>query len=635
MLGNIRNHASNPVIKGLLAVVIFVFIFFFGWSMTSQTTSSAGSVGEVNGDPVTIEEFQSAYSNMVELYSRIMGRGLDQEQAKKMGLPRKAFDQLVDQKLLLQEADRQKLKVTDEELAAAIQRQPAFMEGQVFSKAKYVQLLQNAGLTAERYEEMKRQELLIGKVQDSAKATVQVSEEELAAEYKSRKSTAAVDYVTFDPASYKDKVLVTDSRLKDFHAAQGEAFRKEERRSARFAFFPVDSFTSQINVTDEQAREEFKARAFNFVQPASVTARHILVKVSETADPATVAKAEAKVRALRDAVTRGQSFEAVAKASSEDEGTKESGGDLGTFGKGTMIPAFEQAAFGLKPGEVSQPVRTQFGFHLIKVAAKTEEKQRTFEEAKSDVIALIKREKARDLAYRAADNSLMDLEKKETDWTKLAQKAVVRSTALVTATQMDPTVPQVKGFMEALFELADGKTGVLLDSPTGTFLVSVADKRPAAIPSVGEIRSEVEAKFRIVEAKKLAAEAADRFAKEASAKGWAAAVSAAKLSSSTSETFSAKSGSILPLGASPDAAKAVFEKPVIGRVLEKGFEIEDKYYAFRISAIAQADMSGLVLDRERIRADLKPAKEEAAMEEMVKKLRDSASIKIPDESLFN
>ncbi len=633
MLGNIRKNISNPVIQILLGIVIFVFIFFFGWSMTNKATPQV--VAEVNGDPITPQEYQEAYKNLIDLYARITGQQPDAESVKKLGLARRAFDQLVDQKLLLQEVEKRNIKVSDEDLARAIQGQAAFQDNQVFSKDKYLRLLGNAGLTPEHYEDLKRRELALNKLKDSLKSNITISESDILAEFNARHTSLAVDYMAFDPETYAKQLKPTDDKLREFYKAESETFRSPEKRSARYILFPVENYMSQVAVTEAQAKEEFRVRSFNFVQKASIHARHILVRVPENADDAATAKAEAKAKALRETIIKGLPFEVVAKTSSEDETTKAEGGDLGTFPRGTMIPAFENAAFALKEGEVSQPVRTQFGFHLIKVIKKTDERQRTFEEAKGELIDLLKREKARDLSYRAADNTLMDLEKKETDWTALSRKQKVVTTPLLTSKEAGPEVPRVKGFSETLFEMPDSKVGTLLETPAGTYLVSVAEKRPEAVPPFESIRTEVTAAYRVVEGRKLAKEAAAKFATEAAAKGWSAA-SALLVGavSGTSETFTMKGGSIPPLGPSPEALKAIFEKPETGRVVPGSYEIEGKSYAFRISAMKKSDAGSLEAEREKIKSDLMPARQDEEFEAMLKKLRESAKIKGLDENMF-
>ena len=624
MLGDIRKNVNHPFIKALLGTIIIVFIFFFGWSMRG-TTKNEDAVAKVNGDAVSAEEYRSAYNNLLQLYSRITGQRLDQEKARSLGLDTRALDQIIDQRVLLQEADRRGMKVTDEELAGAIQRQGPFMDGNVFNRDKYNQALAGAGLTPARYEEMKRQELLIGKVEGAVKATAQLSEEEIVGGFKDNHTTLAVDYAEFDPENFTRQVLVTPEKLKEFHASEGEKFRVEEKRRARFAFFSANDYLAQIPVTDEEAKKEYAKTSFKYAQPAMVRARHILVRAD---GPADFAKAEAKARELREKISKGLDFATAARSSSDDDGTKANGGDLGFFPKNTLVPEFENAAFALKVGEVSQPVRTQYGYHLIKAEARTEERQRPFEEVKAEVVSAMKKDKAIDLAYKDADNALMDLEQKKSDWEALGKRHTVKSTGLLAAKERDNSIPPVRGFMEALFEISEAKVGQVMEGADGAYIISIAERRPAQVPPLDTIKADVEAKFRIVESRKLAKEAAARFATDAAAKGWNQALSTSPATKGASETFSKKGGQVVPLGSAPEAVKAIFEKPEIGRVVPGSFQLGEKNYVFRISAATAPDMATLEVEREKIKNELLPAKQNQTVESLLKTLRDGAKIEI-------
>lgn len=628
MLGNIRKNAKHPFIQALLGTIILVFIFFFGWSMRGGGSDSGPTeyITKVNGEPITPQEYRSAYNNLIELYSRITGQRLSAEQAKQLGVEKRALEQVIDQKLMLQEADRRGMKVSDEELAAAIQAQPAFQENGAFSKNRYMQLLGGAGISAEQFEASKRQELLMSKLESAIKATVSISEDDIMNEYVDRKSTVAADYAAFDPEKFMRQVSVTPDRLNEFYKAEGEKFRVEERRKARYFLFPAENYMSQIQIPEEEAKKEYNRAASSYAQTPKIRARHILIRTDREAPASVAAKAEAKINALREAIVKGQDFGAAAKANSEDPGSKESGGDLGFFTRNQMVPEFDRAAFALKVGEVSQPVRTQFGYHLIKVEEKTEEKQRSFEEAREDVLKALKREKALDLSYKDADNALMDIEQKKLDWEALAKKYPNKTTGLLTAKERDPSAPPVRGFMEALFEMPAGKMGQVIETPAGAMILTVVENRPAEVPPLSSIREEVEEKFRVVEAKKLAKEAAARFVAEASAKGWASALAGRGLDTGVTDTFSKKSGSVPPLGPNDEAVKAIFQKAETGRVVEQPFEFDEKFYVFRISAASRADVTMLALERDKISAEVLPKKQSDAVESFIKSMRDTAKL---------
>jgi peptidyl-prolyl cis-trans isomerase D len=634
MLSEIRKNVAHPYIKVLLGLIIFVFIFFFGWSMRSgRNDTAAGVVAVVNGEPITPAEYGEAYNGLVDFYRRITQGALSAEQLKELGLEQRALDLVIDRKILLQEADKRNFSVSDDEVKAAIQNQASFREGNQFSAARYHQLLKAQGMAPERYEALKRQELLLSKVEESLRTNASVSDQDVEKEYRDRNTKIAADYVAFDPAEYTSRVAVTDQKLQEFLTKEGEAFRTDERRAARYVFFPVDDYTSQIRVSDEDLKQEYKARAFQFQEAEGANVRHILVRAEPVASEDAWKKAENRAAELRRKIVGGGNFADVAKRESDDTATKSAGGDVGWVARGALAPAFEKAVFALGAGEVSAPVKSDTGYHLFQVTAKRPARERPFAEVRAELLRTIQREKAREIAFKAADAVLMDLEDKKATWSTLPGGKKAVATSLVSLRQKDSSVPDSPKFLEALFALSDASLGELVDTPEGTYLVSLAQKRPAAVPSLAEARAAVEARYRIVESKNLAKNAAELFAADAAKTGWTSALASRRLTAATTQTIVGKGANIEPLGSSPEAKKALFENPQVGKVLASAFEIGDKYYAFRLGSVSTPDSSGLTLQREQILKDLLPAKREEAFEAEMEKLRKAAKIENVDPSL--
>lgn len=636
MLNDIRKNVAHPYIKTLLGLIIFVFIFFFGWSMKSSQNSSpspvAGALALVNDQPVTPNDYRQAYNGLLDFYRRISQGTLTTEQAQALGLDKRALDLVIDRMILFQEANKLGFSVSDDEVKAAIAALPIFKEGNAFSGARYHQVLQAQGMAPEQYEAAKRQELLIGKVEERLRSGASVSDADVESEYRDRATHMTVDYVLFPADEQASRVVVTEQRLQDYLKAHADEFRAEEKRSARFLFFPVDDYASQVKISDEDLRQEFKGRAIQFQLPESVRLRQILVRVEPGASEAAVKKAQARATELRAKAT-GASFADVARRESDDDATKSAGGEMGWVGRGVLADSFDKVIFSLAEGDVSQPVRSEMGYHLFQAVERRAAKDRTFEEARADLLRVLQRERARESALKAADAVLMDLEDKKATWDSLPGGRKATTTALVAKNQPDPSVPNQPKFREALFSLTETSPGALAETAEGTFLVSVSRKRPAGAPPLSEIRAAVEAAFRAAESKNLAKSAAETFASEAQRSGWASAIASRRLKGATSESFNNKGASIPPLGGSEEAKKALFEKPETGRVLPVAYDVGGAYAALRIASVSLPDMAGLAAEREKIQKDLLPTKREATFEAEMEKLRKAAKIEILDPTL--
>ncbi len=630
MLNTIRKNVRNPYIQAALGAIILVFIFFFGWGMRSQQPTY---VAKVNGDTIDLRTYQETYNRLVEFYKQVFGDRWDPEKIKELGLGRRALDQLIDEVLLLQEADRRGIKVTDEEVAAAIQAVEAFRQDGVFSKERYLRILEANRLTPLEYESAKRRELLLQKVENAIRSEVRVTEEEIESEYRERNTKGEIAFVAFRPPAFEADVKISEEALAEFYEAEKERYREPERRSARYILFAPEAFFDEVEVSDEEIAQEYNWRMGEFAVPEAVRARHILLRLPPDADEAREREVRKKIEEIRKKILDGADFAKMARKYSEDPGSRDKGGDLGYFERGKMVPAFESVAFSLEPGTVSEPVRTRFGYHLILVEDHRQAHQKTLDEVRDQIEQDIRRRKALELAYTAADNTLMDLEDGQTTWEALAQTYEVKTTKPITRDETVPGVAKPEAFREILFSMAPDKPGELLETSKGTYLIAVAEVQPSAIPPLDKIRDRVEADYRKAQARRLAQEAAREFLEAAREKGWDAAVKARGLKAETTGPFPQKGGAVPRIGWAPELKKAVFQLQP-GEVAAEPFEVNGVYYAVRLISRTEPDMDGLKAERDRILADLLPRKQAEHFQEYLKKLRKEAEIEINEDLLI-
>ncbi|GAB6062992.1 SurA N-terminal domain-containing protein [Deferrisoma palaeochoriense] len=627
MLNQIRKNVRNPYVQAVLGLIILVFIFFFGWGVRSQKPAY---VAKVNGTEIDLATYQRAYGNLAELYRQAYGERWNARMAKELGLARRALDQLIDQALLLQEADRRGIEVTDEELAAAIQAVGAFQEGGRFSKQRYLQLLDANRITPLEYEQSTRRELLLRKVEQAIRAQAQVTDAEIEAEYRDRNTKARISFVAFRPEAFEPQVEVTDEALAEYYEAQKEQYRTPERRSARYVLFAPEAFEKDVEVTDEEIRQEYNWRAGEFAEKEAVRARHILVRLPQNASEDEEKAARERIEKIRKQIEEGADFAELAKKVSEDPGSKDKGGDLGYFERGKMVPEFEKVAFSLEPGQVSEPVRTPFGYHLIRVEDHREARQKPLEEVRDQIERDIRRRKALELAFTAADNTLMDLEDGKVTWEDLAKDHEVKTTPLLAKTEPVPGVAKPEEFREVLFSLEPGQPGEVLETPQGTYLIALAELKPAEVPPLEDVRDQVEAAYRKQEAVRLARKKAEEFLATAREKGWDEALKASGLTAETTDPFVKKGGAVPKIGWSPELKEAVFGLEP-GQVAEEPFEVNGKIYAVRLEEKIEPDMAGLEAEREKIRAELLAKKQEQVFEEYLQQLRKEAEIEINED----
>ncbi len=629
MLELIRRNVRHPYIQVLLGLVILVFIFFFGWSMQSQKPTT---VAKVNGEAIEYRAYQRTYNGLVKVYQDALQENFTPERARQLDLGRRALDQLVDQTLLLQEAGYRKIKVTDAELQAAIQGAETFRRNGAFDKQLYLQLLDANRLTPLEYEGMKRQELLLGKVEQAIHNETSVSDPEVEQEYRDRNTKLELAFVALRPAAFEPQVVIADPDLAEYFRAEAESFRTLETRAARYLLVAPEAYLDAVEVPALAIEEEFRWRASEFAVNEAVHARHILFQVAAGSTPEQEEKVRGQAQAARERLLGGADFGALAKELSSDPGSKDSGGDLGFFERGRMVPEFEQAAFALEPGAVSEPVKTSFGYHLIRVEERREARPAELDGVRAQLDTEIRRRKALEEAYAAADNILMDLEDGTTTWEQLASREDYRTTAPLRTGAPVEGVEQAAEFVAVLFGLDPDRAGELLETPAGTYLLAVAEHHPAAIPALDEVRDAVVTSYRKAEATRLAAERAKTLIAAAGAQGWDAAT--ANLTVETTEGFAKKGGAVPKIGWAPELKEAAFALTEVGQVAPEAQVVNGVHYVVGLHARTESDLSGLEGKHESLRSELLPDKQNEHYQDYLKELRQRADLVINEAMLL-
>jgi len=382
MLDQLRANKGGIITYVFLFAIIIVFVVSFGpGSFDKGCNASRGGpawAAKVNGQEVAAADYEQSYANLLRNFQAQAGPSFSRELAEQLGLPGMAMNQVVERTVLLQEAKRQGLSVSDEELAKTIAAVPSFQVGGKFDKEGYQRAVAASYGTAERFERKVREDLLVQRLVSALRETIKVPEAEVKEAWLADHDRVSLRFVRFPLA-----------------AAEADVKRPSAAEAAAFA--------AKASARVEAAYKEGAAR---FDQPRKVRVRHILAKVAGTDD----AGAKKKVEALAARLQKGEDFAKVAKEASEDDSTKDRGGDLGFVAEGLVEKPFADAAFALAAGKVSPPVRTSAGWHLIKVEEVVPAKKVSLEVARA-VLApeLILKDRAAALAGEKAAAALQGL----------------------------------------------------------------------------------------------------------------------------------------------------------------------------------------------------------------------------------
>lgn len=480
----------------IAALVIFLFVDFGTMNPGGRpATTAAVKVGD---DEITYGEFQSTYQQLESTYRQAYGGQFSPELARQLRLPQQVLEQLIQEKILLQEADRMGLTVTDEELQAAILELPVFKDenGAFIGQEVYDQILRANALTAESFEAGMRNQLRIQKLNAILAQNLYVSDQDVEKEYREQVERAAVRFVRLPADRFREEVSFDGAELAAYFAENGESFRLPERRSVHFLKVDNAAVRDSVEVGDDEVRTYYDENPDEFTREPQVRARHILIQTGEK----TVEQARAELQALKARIEAGEDFATVAAAASDDPGTKNQGGDLGFFGRGRMVQAFEEAAFNGKPGELIGPVQTAFGVHLIEVLEKQEGGLRPFEEVEPTLRARLTTERARDASHEKIGKLAKAAAKKPglAQFQELAAEDPAAEAKTTEPFGRDDNVDGIgraTAFSVAAFDLAENELSEPVRLANGWALLYLDAIEEPRIPELHEVEDQVRARL--------------------------------------------------------------------------------------------------------------------------------------------
>ena len=292
MLEIIRKKQKSFFVQIIFWVIIATFVgtIFLVWGKGGDTTSSEDFAAKINGSPISMIDYQRSYENIYRMYQNLYGEAFTPAIEKTLNLRKVALDSLIDQTLLLQEAERMKLKVGKQEIVEAIAKISAFQANGAFNRDQYVQVLRAQRLTPDEFETMQERELLVEKARQSLEGGAAASDADIEAEYKERNEKVNLALLRIDPAFFEGRVQIDPAGLEGFFAPRKEEFRLPE--TAKISYLLVDSkpFAASAKLSDADLEKYYQRHIDRFEVPEQVRAAHLLIRVPQGASEAVKAE---------------------------------------------------------------------------------------------------------------------------------------------------------------------------------------------------------------------------------------------------------------------------------------------------------------------------------------------------------
>lgn len=512
----------------LWGVVIVLFgLVFFGWGgFDPQQARRQDVAATVGNEHITFAEFQRAYQDQESLFRQAFGDQFNRDLIRQYNLPKRALDGLIDRRILLMEARDVGLEVNDEEVRDAILEISWLKDedGRFIGAEQYRNVVRRGlRMDVDQFETTVRDDLLLQKLDAVLAATTYVSETVLERTYRDQNESARIRWVELPASEFAD-LTAEPSDLEAYFADHQDDYRLPEQRAVDYLLVDTIKLRREIEIPEDELRAYYDDHGDEFTRDEQVRARHILFQVgADRPDD----QARQDLLAVRGRIEAGADFGELARELSEDEGSAASGGSLGYFGRGQMIAAFEEAAFGAQVGEIVGPIKTDFGYHLIEVQDHRQGGLQPFDQAQAVIRARLIGErveeiaaaKARDVSERLKSGAAVDGDD------PMAALAAEEGLTLETSEPFgrDETVAGIgrsPAFAAAVFDLAEGEISEPIKIPRGWVIARLAEILPPRVPELGEVEDQVRlaveqekrgeaARARLSEARANLAEGAD------------------------------------------------------------------------------------------------------------------------------
>jgi len=493
----------------ILSLALGMLLFF----VPGQNSGISGFdtyAASVDGDPISVKEFLNTYRRILDNFSARGRNALDPEILKKIGLDRQAIDALINVKVIKYTARRLGLSASPDEVRRAVETHPNLQDhGAFIGVERYKALLAANNIPVSEFEESIGLGLLERKIRNVISDSMEVGEKEVRDEFLRANQEAQVSFVVLKKDDFSKKVKPAEADLKAYFEAHKDKYHVREQRRAQYLLFPLAALAPTITVTEQELKERWEQEAHE----ETVDASHILFSVK---DPAQDAAVKAKAEAVLKRAKAAEDFAKLAKEFSEDPGSAQQGGNLGAFSRGKMVKEFEETAFTLKPGEISGLVKTQFGYHIIKVLRHDIS---TFESSRKSLEQAVQMDRASELLKKKTVEA-RQLAAKQKDLQEVGKEMKipfeVRETGFLSK-DSDPFSNNVsQPLLDELFRLKNlGDVGNAVEHPLGQAIPKLLETKLPKPPEFTEARDRVEKDYTEIKAAELIQAEGRRLVEEA------------------------------------------------------------------------------------------------------------------------
>ncbi len=632
MLDIMRRKKRLKIVLWLVIVSLALGMLLFfvpGSNMGGGVVDT--SAATVDGRTIPINDLVNAYRRTIDRYNASGANNLDPEILKSLGIPRQVLDGLISAKVLEIVGAQMGVDVTVEEIRKEIEAYPGLQDqGEFIGVERYKNLLAANNISVTEFESDIRSGVLANKIRSILTDSVDVSDLDLREDFSRRNQQTQVDYVLLEKADFKKRLKPSDAALQAYFDEHREDYRIKEKRKAQYLLIPLAEMLRNVAVTEQEIRQEWSLSP----PPEQVEASHILFRIE---DPSQEDAVRARAEAVLTQIKEGADFTELAKKHSDDPGSADQGGYLGTFQRGQMVPEFENAAFSLNPGEISELVKTQYGYHIILVSQRITP---TLESSRSELETAIRQRKAQELAEKKAEEaaSLAETQKDLSSIGKeLGIEAEVEETSLFENDDNAFALGISQELMNETFQLREiDSIGKAVEHPLGYAVPKLIEVQMAKPGDLATFHDRVLEDYLEAKAKELMEEEARNLSEEAGRQqDLAKAAKSMGLDIRTSEEFKFSDSPAPDIGSNSAFNSAAFDLEPGG--VSDPIPLSDSMAVLQVKSRSRFDEGAFENEKEEIRQRLVQSKRDPYFQEYLRgvteKLEKEGKIRINPKAL--
>ena len=626
MLRVFREHASSWMLRGILIAVAVTFISWGGFSLMREKKETYAA--KVNGVVIDPRDYEETFQGVIKQYRDAVDPSSLKKMVEELNLREKVLDDLISRILIFQEAKRLGFHISDEELREAIESIPSFQANGQFDPRYYERILRLNRMSVEDFEQKQRESLLLSKVTNLIRLNGgNVSEEEILETYLFENERINLDFIKVIPEAFRNQLNVNEVEVKDYYQKHQEEFRVPPFLQIQYLIFRPSEFEEKVQISSDEIKRYYDLQKEKFKIPKQVRSREILIKVDPQDPPDKIEEKRKRIEAILEKAKKAKDFGSLAKQYSESN-TAPKGGDMGWVQKGMLDEQTEMALFSMKPGEVSQVAPGRDGFRIFKTEEIVDEKQKSLDEVKDQILQTLRKEKGKAEASRRADDAFYSLFKSR-NLEKFAQEKdiPIKTTGFFKEGDEIPEIGRNPSFYSNASSLKVGEISPVVNIQPNFYILKLLDKKDSRIPLLEEVKQEVSRKVLGIKCEEKARQVAEDLLNQVRTGKIIRGVATERGFQVEETGLFTRTGGVIPkIGPAGDFMKALSSLTIKNPFPKEVLRTKDGYFVVKLLALEPADQSKYPTAKKDLEKRLRLQKQEEFFQNWLKELRAKAKI---------